>query len=100
MSRAAGIHLVVATEDLSPAVFSGMVNVSLPARISFKVSSRCDSLGMLFRYGAEQFLPRGDAFYMPPASTTPVRVHTPLVTDEEMHRVTSHWRNRAVTPKP
>lgn len=73
MARAVGIHLIVATEDLSPAVLSGMINVSLPARIAFRVSSRCDSRTMVFRQGAEDLRP-GEALFLPPGSTTPVHL--------------------------
>ena len=89
----------MATEQLSVDVVTGMINVSLLARISFKVSAH-ESLTMLYRRGAEQLLSHGDAFFLAPASTTPVRVHTPVVSEWEMNRVVTYWRNRLMTPHP
>ena len=98
MSRAVGIHLIMATEQMSVDVVTGMLNVSLPSRMSFRTWSPYESRTMLFRGGAEQLYPRGDAFFLAPASTTPVRVYTPFVSEEEVDRVTTHWRGIVMTP--
>lgn len=96
MARAAGIHLVIVVEHFSPAAFSGMVSVSMHARIAFKASSPADSRRMLFRRGAEHLEPRGDAYFLPPPSLTPIRLRTPFVSDDEVFRVTNYWRS----PRP
>lgn len=94
MSRAAGIHLVVMTEDLSVAVLSGMVNVSMPARIVFKVLRPRDSLTMVFRKGAED-LRFGDALFLPAGSTTPVLLHAPVVRADEVRSGHAYLGNSA-----
>ncbi len=90
-SRAAGIHLIMATQRPSVDVITGVIKANLPTRISFAVTSRIDSRTILGEQGAEQLLGRGDMLYKP--ATDPVkRVHGPLVTDEEVERVAKFWR--------
>ncbi len=90
-SRAAGIHLIMATQRPSVDVITGVIKANLPTRISFAVTSRIDSRTILGEQGAEQLLGKGDMLYKP--SSDPVRrVHGPFVSDEEVERVADHWR--------
>jgi DNA segregation ATPase FtsK/SpoIIIE, S-DNA-T family len=90
-SRAAGIHLIMATQRPSVDVITGVIKANLPTRISFAVTSRIDSRTILGEQGAEQLLGKGDMLYKP--NTDPVRrVHGPFVSDEEVERVAEHWR--------
>ncbi len=90
-SRAAGIHLIMATQRPSVDVITGVIKANLPTRISFKVTSRIDSRTILGEQGAEQLLGKGDMLYKP--NTGPLlRVHGPFVADEEVERVADHWR--------
>ncbi len=90
-SRAAGIHLIMATQRPSVDVITGVIKANLPTRISFAVTSRIDSRTILGEQGAEQLLGKGDMLYK--AATTPVvRVHGPFVSDEEVEAVAVHWR--------
>lgn len=90
-SRAAGIHLIMATQRPSVDVITGVIKANLPTRISFAVTSRIDSRTILGEQGAEQLLGKGDMLYKP--ATDPVkRVHGPFVSDEEVERVADHWR--------
>jgi len=90
-SRAAGIHLIMATQRPSVDVITGVIKANLPTRVSFAVTSRIDSRTILGEQGAEQLLGKGDMLYKP--STGPVkRVHGPFVSDEEVERVADHWR--------
>jgi S-DNA-T family DNA segregation ATPase FtsK/SpoIIIE len=105
-SRAAGIHLIMATQRPSVDVITGVIKANLPTRISFKVTSRIDSRTILGEQGAEQLLGRGDMLYKPNTGAT-VRVHGPFVSDEEVERVADHWRAQgkpayvdAVTEEP
>ena len=90
-SRAAGIHLIMATQRPSVDVITGVIKANLPTRISFAVTSRIDSRTILGEQGAEQLLGKGDMLYKP--SSDPVRrVHGPFVSDEEVEQVADHWR--------
>ncbi len=92
-SRAAGIHLIMATQRPSVDVITGVIKANLPTRISFAVTSRIDSRTILGEQGAEQLLGKGDMLYKP--SSDPVRrVHGPFVSDEEVERVADHWRGQ------
>jgi S-DNA-T family DNA segregation ATPase FtsK/SpoIIIE len=86
-ARAAGIHLIVATQRPSVDVITGLIKANFPARISFQVTARVDSRTILDHIGAERLLGRGDMLYMPPGSARLQRLHGPLVTEEEIHRV-------------
>ncbi|MBU6268538.1 MAG: DNA translocase FtsK 4TM domain-containing protein [Sphingomonadales bacterium] len=90
-SRAAGIHLIMATQRPSVDVITGVIKANLPTRISFAVTSRIDSRTILGEQGAEQLLGKGDMLYKP--NSAPVlRVHGPFVSDEEVEKVADHWR--------
>jgi DNA segregation ATPase FtsK/SpoIIIE, S-DNA-T family len=105
-SRAAGIHLIMATQRPSVDVITGVIKANLPTRVSFAVTSRIDSRTILGEQGAEQLLGKGDMLYKP--NTDPVkRVHGPFVSDEEVEHVADHWRAQgkpayvdAVTEEP
>ena len=105
-SRAAGIHLIMATQRPSVDVITGVIKANLPTRISFKVTSRIDSRTILGEQGAEQLLGKGDMLYKPNTGAM-IRVHGPFVSDEEVERVADHWREQgkpdyvdAVTEEP
>ena len=92
-SRAAGIHLIMATQRPSVDVITGVIKANLPTRISFAVTSRIDSRTILGEQGAEQLLGKGDMLYKP--NTDPIkRVHGPFVSDEEVEKVANHWRSQ------
>lgn len=92
-SRAAGIHLIMATQRPSVDVITGVIKANLPTRISFNVTSRIDSRTILGEQGAEQLLGKGDMLLRP--STGPIRrVHGPFVSDEEVEKVAEHWRGQ------
>ncbi|MCX7285116.1 MAG: DNA translocase FtsK 4TM domain-containing protein [Novosphingobium sp.] len=92
-SRAAGIHLIMATQRPSVDVITGVIKANLPTRISFAVTSRIDSRTILGEQGAEQLLGKGDMLYKP--NTDPIkRVHGPFVSDEEVEKVADHWRSQ------
>ena len=92
-SRAAGIHLIMATQRPSVDVITGVIKANLPTRISFAVTSRIDSRTILGEQGAEQLLGKGDMLYKP--ATDPIkRVHGPFVSDEEVERIADHWRGQ------
>ncbi len=93
-ARAAGIHLILATQRPSVDVITGLVKANIPTRISFQVSSKIDSRTVLDQGGAEQLLGHGDMLYLPPGSGLPVRVHGAFVDDDEVHRVVSAWKER------
>jgi S-DNA-T family DNA segregation ATPase FtsK/SpoIIIE len=93
-ARAAGIHLILATQRPSVDVITGLIKANIPTRIAFQVSSRIDSRTILDQGGAEQLLGHGDMLYMPPGSGLPVRVHGAFVSDDEVHRVVADWKRR------
>ncbi len=105
-ARAAGIHLIMATQRPSVDVITGVIKANLPTRISFQVTSKIDSRTILGEQGAEQLLGKGDMLYMPGGKQI-VRVHGPFVSDEEVKAVADHWRAQgtpdyiqAVTEEP
>jgi S-DNA-T family DNA segregation ATPase FtsK/SpoIIIE len=87
MARAVGIHLILATQRPSVDVITGLIKANFPARISFRVASKVDSRTILDTNGAEQLLGRGDMLFLPPGSSRLMRVHGPLVTEEEVVKV-------------
>ncbi|MGM0953104.1 MAG: DNA translocase FtsK [Pseudomonadota bacterium] len=93
-ARAAGIHLILATQRPSVDVITGLIKANIPTRISFQVSSKIDSRTVLDQGGAEQLLGHGDMLYLPPGSGLPVRVHGAFVDDDEVHRIVSAWKAR------
>ena len=94
-ARAAGIHLVLATQRPSVDVITGLIKANIPARISFQVSSKIDSRTILDQTGAEQLLGRGDMLFLPPGSSNPIRIHGAFVSDGEVHRVVVDWKERS-----
>ncbi len=92
-ARAAGIHLIMATQRPSVDVITGVIKANLPTRISFQVTSKIDSRTILGEQGAEQLLGKGDMLYMPGGKQI-VRVHGPFVSDEEVKAVADHWRGQ------
>ena len=94
-ARAAGIHLILATQRPSVDVITGLIKANIPTRIGFQVSTKIDSRTILDQGGAEQLLGYGDMLYLPPGVGVPVRVHGAFVGDDEVHRVVSDWKERA-----
>lgn len=97
-ARAAGIHLVLATQRPSVDVITGLIKANIPTRIAFTVSSKIDSRTILDQMGAESLLGMGDMLYLPPNNSLLVRVHGAFVRDEEVHAVAQNWKARG-TPK-
>jgi len=91
-ARAAGLHLILATQRPSVDVITGLIKANIPTRIAFQVSSKIDSRTILDQMGAEALLGMGDMLYMPPGTGLPVRVHGAFVSDEEVHRVVDHLK--------
>ena len=93
-ARAAGIHLILATQRPSVDVITGLIKANIPARIGFQVSSKVDSRTILDQGGAEQLLGHGDMLYLPPGTAMPTRVHGAFVSDDEVHRIVADWKAR------
>ena len=91
-ARAAGIHLILATQRPSVDVITGLIKANIPTRMAFQVSSKIDSRTILDQGGAEQLLGHGDMLYLPPGSGVPIRVHGAFVSDAEVHRVVADLR--------
>ena len=94
-ARAAGIHLILATQRPSVDVITGLIKANIPTRIAFQVSSKVDSRTILDQSGAEALLGSGDMLYLPPGAGLPQRVHGAFVADHEVHKVVEHLKSLA-----
>jgi len=94
-ARAAGIHLILATQRPSVDVITGLIKANVPSRIAFQVSSKIDSRTILDQGGAEQLLGAGDMLYMPAGQGVPERIHGAFVGDDEVHRVVDSWKQKS-----
>lgn len=98
-ARAAGIHMILATQRPSVDVITGLIKANVPTRISFQVSSKIDSRTILDQQGAEQLLGAGDMLYLPPGTGIPTRVHGAYVSDQEVHAVVKKWHEIGPAPE-
>jgi S-DNA-T family DNA segregation ATPase FtsK/SpoIIIE len=94
-ARAAGIHLIIATQRPSVDVITGLIKANFPARISFQVTSRVDSRTILDAIGSERLLGEGDCLLMPPGTARVTRVHGAYVSEEEINKVVAFWKQQA-----
>lgn len=97
-ARAAGIHLILATQRPSVDVITGLIKANIPTRLSFQVSSKIDSRTILDQMGAESLLGMGDMLYMPSGTGFPIRVHGAFVSDDEVHRVVAYLKSQGGEP--
>lgn len=97
-ARAAGIHMILATQRPSVDVITGLIKANVPTRISFQVSSKIDSRTILDQQGAEQLLGHGDMLYLAPGTGIPTRVHGPFVADETVHSVVQYFKDNFEAP--
>jgi S-DNA-T family DNA segregation ATPase FtsK/SpoIIIE len=93
-ARAAGVHLILATQRPSVDVITGLIKANIPTRLSFQVSSKIDSRTILDQMGAEALLGMGDMLYMPSGTGLPIRVHGAFVSDDEVHRVVAYLKTQ------
>ncbi len=100
MARAAGIHLVLATQRPSVDVLTGIIKANIPTRISFQVSSRVDSRTILDANGAESLLGSGDMLFLPPGTGKLQRIHGAFVSENEVQRITQFWRDQELPEDP
>ena len=98
-ARAAGIHLILATQRPSVDVITGLIKANIPTRISFQVSSKIDSRTILDQMGAEALLGQGDMLYMQSGTNLPQRIHGAYVADDEVHKVVANWKERGGEPQ-
>jgi len=94
MARAAGIHLLIATQRPSVDVLTGLIKANFPARISFKVSTKVDSRTILDVMGAERLLGMGDMLFLPPGSSNLERIHGAYVSEAEIMKIVAHWKEQ------
>ena len=99
MSRATGIHMVLATQRPSVDVITGLIKANIPCRLAFAVSSQVDSRVILDTQGAEKLLGRGDMLYLPPEQAKPVRIQGSFISDKEINALVSFLKNQGVTPQ-
>jgi S-DNA-T family DNA segregation ATPase FtsK/SpoIIIE len=95
MARAVGIHLIIATQRPSVDVITGTIKANFPSRIAFRVSQRVDSRTIIDQQGAEHLLGRGDMLFLPPGSSRLLRLHGGLITEPELHRITTYIKKMA-----
>jgi S-DNA-T family DNA segregation ATPase FtsK/SpoIIIE len=99
MSRATGIHMVLATQRPSVDVITGLIKANIPCRIAFAVASQVDSRVILDTQGAEKLLGRGDMLYLPPEQAKPIRIQGAFVSDKETNALVAFLKNQGVTPQ-
>ena len=99
MSRATGIHMVLATQRPSVDIITGLIKANIPCRIAFAVASQVDSRVILDTQGAEKLLGRGDMLYLPPEQAKPIRIQGAFVSDSDINSLVSFLKNQGVTPQ-